>query len=217
MESIDKYLQYLNERRSSVPDNTIMYHGSRIQDLKMIDPQYWVDALRKSHTETIWASWNKSFAAMFCIDWRKNIQDIWIGTNWTYVRSLPTDYPEHCWDDDALNKKYDKYDRCKKLEKQQHWKVTVPTRYSNLLKSPCSLYIIKGEDWVVPKKDVRYAWDWPEAYSKKPAKVIKEIKYNSVEEAYKKNNIELLIENNRMNTNDLQRFFARIQGYKSRN
>ena len=212
MESIDKYLQYLNERRSSVSDNAIMYHGSKIQGLKFIDPSKWVDAVKEEHMETIWASWDKSFASMFCIDWRKNIKDIAITTNWGWVTTLPDREPESCYSVEQLNKEYGKYEYCKKIKDNKHWLVAVPTRYKYLLKAPCSLYMIKGEDWVIPKKEHNlYDFEWPEAYSKKPAKVIKEIKYNSVEEAYKKNGVEIVVKNHIMNSTILQRIFSKLK------
>ena len=212
MESIDKYLQYLNERRSSVSDNTIMFHGSRIQGLKVIHPRKWVDAIKKEHKRTIWASWDRSFAAMFCINWRENIRNITIGSSWGWHTTLPDRVPEQCYYIDSLNKRVGNYERCKKIRENDHWLVTVPTRYKYLLKQPCSLYFVKGKNWVVPQREHNlYDYEWPEAYSKKPAKVIKEIKYSSVEEAYKKNNIELKIIDHLANTEEWWNQFSKLK------
>ena len=111
-----------------------------------------------------------------------------------------------------LQKEDGNYERCQKIKNNRHWLVAVPTRYKYLLKVPCSLYMIKGNDWVVPPREHHlYDFEWPEAYSKKPAKVIKEIKYNSVEEAYKKNGVEIVVKDHIMNSTILQRIFSKLK------
>jgi hypothetical protein len=208
---VENYLKMLNERRSKVGDSAILYHGSRIQNLKVIDPEKWVDALLVEHVATIWASWDKKFASMFCIDWRKNIEDIFIGTDIGFYRNLRGDDERHCYYTAGLNKEYNR-SHCFELEKNPSWMVVVPTRYKQILTRPCSLYLIKGKNWIVPKKiHGTYPWDWPEAYSKEPAEVIKEIKYSSVTEAYEKNNVKLLVENNYKNSKWWNRIFSKLK------
>jgi hypothetical protein len=208
---VKNYLKMLNERRSKVADSAIMYHGSKIQNLKVIDPQKWVDALLEEHVATIWTSWDKGFASMFCIDWRKNIQDIFTGTDIAYYRNLPWTDERACAHTEYFNKKYNKT-HCLKAEKNPSWMVVVPTRYKQILVNPCSLYLVKGKNWVVPqKRHGTYPWEWPEAYSKEPAQVIKEIKYSSVIESYKKNNVKLLVENNYENSKWWNRIFSKLK------
>jgi len=207
---IEKYLKMLNERRqsvSSVSSDTIMYHGSKVQNLKVIDPKEWVDALRKAHIATTWASWDKTFASMFCIDWRKDIEHIFIGTDISFYVSLPRQDERGCLGGvTPLNS-----DRCNDAVKNPKWMVVVPKRYKNLLTQACSLYEIQTDKWIIPKRTHDYNWNFPEAYTKQPAEVIKEIKYNTVLEAYKKNGVKLLVENNFSNSTKWQRIFSKMK------
>jgi hypothetical protein len=219
---VENYLKMLNERRSKVSNNEILYHGSKVQNLKVIDPEKWVDALLVEHVATIWTSWDKGFAAMFCIDWRKNMDEIQITSDIVYYMSLPEGRdPRWCessdllpgspmWKDPAWKDPRRKGEppetpemygikpdtpRCKKMRENPSWMVVIPRSYRKLLMKPCSLYLVKGKNWVVPQvRHQIYPWEWPEAYSKEPAQVIKEIKYSNVIEAYKKNGVKLLIE-----------------------
>jgi len=225
MSTINNYLKYLNERKTVVSNNTVMYHGSGIQNLKVIDPESWVDAVRKAHMKTIWSSWDKTFASMFCIEWRKDIQNIFIGTDIGFYMSLDEDDPKWCQDDDLFKlwgrivkdpEKIKKLDRdtarCKKIRENPKWMVVVPTRYKSILTKSCSLYTIRAKNWKIPKKDRRlYPWEWPETYTKKSAKVLKEKKYSSVIEAYKDNGVILLVENLPTNSKWWNRIFSKIK------
>jgi len=208
MSLINNYLKNLQERRTSVSAGTIMYHGSRTQNLKVIDPKEWVDALRKAHMATVWGSWDKAFAAMFCIDWRKNIKDIFIGDDLGFYVSLYDRDERHCYG--YLEHDKDK-PHCIEAIKNPKRQVVIPTRYKKILSSPCSLYTIQADKWTVPKYPHDYANNLPEAYTKQPAEVIKEIKYNTVLEAYKKNGITLLVENNYTNSTKWQRIFSKMK------
>jgi len=207
MSLINNYLKNLQERRTSVSASTIMYHGSKVQNLKVIDPEMWVDALRKAHMATVWASWDKAFAAMFCIDWRKDIEHIFIGTDISFYVALPRQDERGCLGGiTPLNSA-----RCNDAVKNPKWMVVVPKRYKHLLTQTCSLYEVQTDKWIIPKRTHDYNWNFPEAYTKTPAKVMKEKKYNTVIEAYKDNGVELLVENNYLNSTKWQRIFSKLK------
>jgi len=207
---VENYLKILNERRSRVADSAIMYHGSKIQNLKVIDPEKWIDYYLEEHKGAIWASWDKGFAAMFCINWRKNTKDISISTDIVYYTSLRDIDEKFCWGSIKLNK-IDNKEHCIEALKNPSWMVVVPTRYKSLVMQPCSLYLIKSKNWVVPQKVSGYPWEWPEAYTKEPGQVIKEIKYTSVKEAYEKNGVKLLVENDWQNSTKWQKIFSKLK------
>lgn len=208
---LQNYLSILTERKTSVSDNTILYHGSKIQNLKEISPEMWVDALKKEHMKTTWASWDKSFASMFCIDWRYDINKVWLTNEYHYYTvELPWWDKRSC----SMNEKWDKEnkrDHCKDLKNNWKWVVSIPIKYKHLIEKPCSLYRLKGSNWIIPKKNKKYDWEWPEAYSKQPAKVLQEVKYSSVKEAYKKNNIILFVEDIKFKKSIWDRIFSKLK------
>jgi len=193
---IDNYLKLLTEGRPkdkrppSVRKNQILFHGSPVQNLKDIDPKKWRDALLKEHMNAIWASWDRTFAAMFCINWRKDFYHITIGTDISFYSDLSMSDPEYCWgwkeaDKDNPN--------CLKMIDSPQWMVTIHPKYVKYLTKPCSLYLVKGEEWKIQNKVPGYNWQFPEVYSKEPATVIKEIKYKNVMEAYRQNGVKYMV------------------------
>jgi len=197
---IDNYLKLLTEgtpkdkRPASIQKNQILFHGSIIQNLKVIDPRKWKDALLKEHIKAIWASWDRTFAAMFCINWRKDFYHITIGTDWGFYFELPVKDEQSCfsWGEFDNSEK----PHCKESESNPKWMVVVHPKYVKYLTKPCSLYLIKGENWKIQGKEPGYNWEWPEVYSKEPAEVIKEIKYPTVSDAYRRNGVKVEIYKN---------------------
>jgi len=165
MSLLSEYLYYIYEQNKDIT----LYHGSSKQGLKVIEPKR-SESDDIKYSPRVWASERKQFAAVFSLPWRL-----------MYLKGV-----------NCKSKKITDMMDC------ETWDIEINRRNIWDFHQPCSIYYVKASNWFRPKisafksifSDKYRANALPEHYTFGKVRVIKEEKYKTVKECYKKNKIK---------------------------